>query len=68
MKKQILTIDIDKLGNITIDVEGFEGKKCLDITKSIEEKLGDDINRTMKKEIKNNGFISRKSKENIYTR
>lgn len=67
MKKQILTIDIDEMGNVTIDVDGVEGNQCLDITKSIESKLGGDIERKMKIG-KHDLFTLRKSKEKIHTK
>jgi len=67
MKKQIITIDVDEKGNVSIDVEGVDGHKCLDITKSIEEKLGGEIDRKMKKDSKNIRFITNTSDRKLTT-
>ncbi len=47
MKVQKLTIDIDAKGALTIKAEGFEGKKCLSATDTIEKKLGILMERKM---------------------
>jgi len=61
MKTQTITIDILADGTISVNVEGVEGKKCLDLTKGFEEKLGSNIERKMKDNTYNsNFFISKK--------
>lgn len=41
MDKEELEITIDASGNVSIKVAGAKGGKCLDITKPIEEALGE---------------------------
>ncbi|MDF2568818.1 MAG: hypothetical protein K0R55_422 [Sporomusa sp.] len=41
MDKEELEITIDANGNVSIKVAGAKGGKCLDITKPIEEALGE---------------------------
>lgn len=41
MEKEELEITIDANGNVSIKVAGAKGGKCLDITKPIEEALGE---------------------------
>ena len=48
MKEVKITVDVLTNGEVTIDVDGVEGKKCLDLTKTLEKKLGGDVNRKMK--------------------
>ena len=48
MKEIKVTVDVLINGEVTIDVDGVSGKKCLDLTKALEDKLGGDINRKMK--------------------
>ena len=48
MKEVKITVDVLTNGEVTIDVDGVEGKKCIDLTKALEEKLGGDVNRKMK--------------------
>ena len=48
MKEIKVTVDVLINGEVTIDVDGASGKKCLDLTKALEDKLGGDINRKMK--------------------
>ena len=48
MKEVIVTVDVLKNGDVTIDVDGVKGEKCLDITNTLEQKLGGDLKRTMK--------------------
>jgi hypothetical protein len=38
--KHEIEIDIDDNGNVTFQVKGAKGKKCLEITKDLEEALG----------------------------
>ncbi|MBP2634843.1 MAG: hypothetical protein H6Q72_750 [Firmicutes bacterium] len=40
MEKEELEITIDATGQVSIKVAGAKGGKCLDITKPIEEALG----------------------------
>lgn len=46
--KQELDISIDSEGNVSINVIGTKGKKCLELTKDLEEALGIVINRETK--------------------
>ena len=48
MKEIKITVDVLTNGEVTIDVDGADGKKCLDLTKELEEKLGGEVNRKMK--------------------
>jgi hypothetical protein len=50
MKEVKITVDVLTNGEVTIDVDGVEGKKCIDLTKALEKKLGGDVNRKMKSE------------------
>ena len=50
MKEIQVTVDILINGEVTIDVDGIDGQKCLDLTRSLEDKLGGDVNRKMKSE------------------
>lgn len=61
MKTQTLTVDILPDGTVTIDVDGVEGKQCLDLTRGLEEKLGKNTERKMKDQSKiANMFTSKK--------
>ncbi len=48
MKEIKIIVDVLTNGEVTIDVDGVSDKKCLDLTKALEDKLGGDINRKMK--------------------
>lgn len=48
MKEITVTVDVLTNGDVTIDVDGVEGNKCLNLTKALEDKLGGDVNRKMK--------------------
>ena len=48
LKEVIITVDVLTNGEVTIDVDGVEGKKCLDLTDALEKKLGGDGDRKMK--------------------
>ena len=48
MKEVKITVDVLTNGEVTIDVDGVEGKKCLDLTNALEKKLGGDVERKMK--------------------
>jgi hypothetical protein len=39
-KKQEMEISIDKNGKVQIHVQGMNGKKCMDLTKDLEDALG----------------------------
>ena len=39
-KKQELEITISETGEITLNVLGMKGKKCMELTKDLEESLG----------------------------
>ena len=39
-KKQELEITISDTGEITLNVLGMKGKKCMELTKELEESLG----------------------------
>jgi hypothetical protein len=51
MREEKIIILIDKEGNPSIEVEGVKGKKCLDLTKELEDILGVVKTRTPKKEM-----------------
>lgn len=36
MAEKIVTFEVDKNGNFTIDAAGFQGKGCKDLTKAFE--------------------------------
>ena len=40
MKNTQINVTIDEKGNPTVEVEGYTGKGCKDITKNIEAALG----------------------------
>lgn len=48
INKQELDISIDAEGNVSINVIGSKGKKCLELTKDIENALGIVVNRDTK--------------------
>jgi|TARA_B100000315_G_scaffold255641_1_gene299511 hypothetical protein len=50
MKEVKITVDVLTNGEVTIDVDGVKGKKCLDLTNALEKKLGGDVDRKMKSE------------------
>ena len=50
MKEIKITVDVLTNCEVTIDVDGVEGKKCLDLTNALEKKLGGDVDRKMKSE------------------
>ena len=50
MKEIKITVDVLTNGEVTIDVDGVKGKKCLDLTNALEKKLGGDVDRKMKSE------------------
>jgi hypothetical protein len=52
MNETKLIVTIDNNGNVTIDVNGVESQKCLNLTKDLEEKLGSVKSRDMKSEKK----------------
>lgn len=39
-EKHEIEIDIDDNGNVSFKVKGVKGKKCLEITKELEQALG----------------------------
>ena len=43
--KHEIKIDIDDDGNVSFEVKGAKGKKCLEITKELEEALGMVVSR-----------------------
>jgi len=40
-----IQIEIDQQGNVTIEVSGAPGGKCLDLTKSVEQLLGGEVSQ-----------------------
>ncbi len=50
MEHQNVIIKIDEKGKVYIEVDGVKGKKCLQITKDIEEILGTVEKRVLKPE------------------
>ena len=51
MKEERIIVDIDEDGSIKIDVTGVKGPACLDLTKELEEALGQVTERKEKKEM-----------------
>jgi hypothetical protein len=47
-KKQEMDIQIAHDGTVTINVRGSKGRSCLDLTKDLEESLGEVLNREKK--------------------
>jgi len=47
MAEKIVTIEIDESGNSSIDLEGFQGKGCVDVSKAFQG--GDKVVRSEKK-------------------
>ena len=43
MELQEINVYIDRDGRVRIEVRGVKGKRCLDITRSLEEALGGQI-------------------------
>ena len=60
MKEMIITID--KLGNITVDTEGFTGDECTEETKKLEDELGIVSNRDRKPDYYRKARITRTTK------
>lgn len=44
-KKHEIEFTIDDNGNVSFEVKGIKGKRCLEVTKEIEEVLGIVVNR-----------------------
>ena len=62
-KKDELEISISNDGEVSINVIGAKGKKCLDLTKDLEEALGIVTNRETKpqfyeQDTENNTYIN----------
>lgn len=49
MKEEQILITIED-GNVTVEVKGVAGKKCVALTKELEEALGTVSERTFKRE------------------
>ena len=47
MELHEIRVTIDKAGNVRMEVNGVKGTSCLDITKAIEEALGNEVEREM---------------------
>ncbi len=50
MEYQDIKVKIDKTGKVFIEVSGVSGKKCLELTKDVEEMLGGLVERDYKPE------------------
>ena len=50
MAKREISIDITPDGEVTFRIKGAKGKKCLELTKAIEEELGHVKERTFTSE------------------
>ncbi len=44
-QKHEIEITIDDKGNVTLQVKGLKGKKCLEVTRELEEALGIVVSR-----------------------
>ena len=58
MAKQELEIIISPSGEIQISVNGMKGNKCVDLTKSLEEALGQRLQQTLKPEYYESGITT----------
>ena len=47
MQEKLITIEIDEKGNSSIDLEGFQGQGCGDVTKDFRG--GDSVTQSSKK-------------------
>ena len=47
MQEQLITVEIDENGNSSIDLEGFQGQGCGDVTKDFRG--GDSVTQSNKK-------------------
>ena len=47
MELQELVIQVDREGNVTLHVRGVKGEKCTQITRKIEETLGNVVEKTL---------------------
>ena len=63
MEYQNIEIKIGKDGKVFLEVSGVNGKKCLLLTKELEEALGDIENREFKPEFDDEDF----DEDNILT-
>lgn len=52
MQEERIKVNISNDGEVTLDVQGVKGKRCLDITKGLEEALGVVTEREAKKEMR----------------
>jgi len=43
MELQTIDVYIDESGNVSIELDGFKGMSCTDVTKALEEALGGDV-------------------------
>lgn len=50
MAKQEILIDIDEVGNVTVEGVGFAGADCKKFTEAIERELGEVVETTLKPE------------------
>lgn len=54
-----MVITIDKLGNVTVDTDGFTGDECVNETKKLESELGIVSNRNRKPDYYRKARITR---------
>jgi len=50
MEYQYINIKIDETGKVFLEVEGVKGKQCMNLTKELEELLGNELERQFKTE------------------
>lgn len=43
MDLQTIDVYIDESGNVSIELDGFKGSSCTDVTHALEEALGGDV-------------------------
>ena len=53
MEYQYINVRIDQTGKIFLEVDGVSGKKCVALTKELEETLGELLKRDFKPEYYN---------------
>ena len=58
MEVQTIDIYIDKTGQVRLEVRGAKGRKCLDLTKDLEDSLGGNVmSREMTPEAMEGGVV-----------
>ena len=61
-QKHEIEINIDDAGNVSFEVKGVKGKKCLEITKELEQALGivvkrENTSEMYQTEVQTDGYV-----------